>query len=392
MNWTHRNELGDFLNEAGLTGFGVEVGAQGGAFAEAILARWRGHGLTLVDPWAAQPRSQYSDVANEPHRHADAFAAACRLAGADSRVRLLRAASPSAAARFPDGSLDFAYIDANHSYPAVAADLRAWYPKVRPGGLLAGHDYLDGVVGGCVFGVRTAVDDFAHALGLAAAFTVADRPFASWYLRKPLGPPPVPERVTVLTAYDAGYAAVGDVSRANKTAYCARHGYRFVCRTDGFDPDRPSSWSKVPFIRAELAAAEWVFWTDADALVMNAAVPVTRFVQDCVDVVLSGDPNHGINAGHMLVRSTEWSARFLDRVYARTEFLHHPWWENAAVIRLYAEDEDVRRHAAVVPNALFNGFPYPDAGYTSGGFVAHFAGMTGADRECAVRSYAAMAR
>jgi len=125
---------------------------------------------------------------------------------------------------------------------------------------------------------------------------------------------------------------------------------------------------------------------------MNAAVPVTRFVQDCVDVVLSGDPTNGINFGHALVRSTEWSARFLDRVYARTEFQHHPWWENAAVLRLYAEDEDVRRHTAVVPNTLFNGFPYPNAGYASGDFVVHFAGMTGPDREAAVRSYAAMAR
>lgn len=392
MNWLHRDQLGEFLNEAGLTGLGAEVGSQHGAFAATVLARWRGRGLALIDPWDVQPRSTYADVTNDPTDLARAFDSARRLAQADRRVRLVRGYSPDAADGFADESLDFVYVDGNHAYLAAAADLRAWYPKVKPGGLFAGHDYLDGIVGNCLFGVRTAVNEFAHALGLAPAFTVADPPFLSWYFRKPLGPAPAPERVTVLTAYAPADAAVGAISRANKEAYCARHGYRFVCRTDGFDPTRPADWGKVTFIREELARAEWVFWSDPAALVMNASVPVTRFVQDCVDVVLSGDPTNGINTGHMLVRATEWSARFLERVYSSTEFRNHPWRENAAVLRLYAEDPDVRRHAAVVPNKLFNGYPYPNGGYADGDFVAHLAGLGSAEREAAVRNYAAMAR
>lgn len=46
-----------------------------------------------------------------------------------------------AAVLFADASLDFVFIDANHSYEAVINDIRAWWPKIRPGGLLAGHDY-----------------------------------------------------------------------------------------------------------------------------------------------------------------------------------------------------------------------------------------------------------
>jgi hypothetical protein len=239
---------------------------------------------------------------------------------------------------------------------------------------------------------QTAVDDFACGLGLAPAFTVADPPFRSWYLRKPMGAPPSAEQVTVLTAYDAKYAAVGEISRANKDADCRRHGYRFVCRTEGFDESRPPPWSKIHFIQDELRMSEWVFWSDADALVMNAAIPVTRFIQDSVDIVCSGDPNHGINTGHILVRNTDWSAAFWERVYARTEFLNHPFWENAAVIQMYAEDADVRRHVAVVPNKLFNSFPYERGGYTSGDFIVHFAGMRRPDLDAAMQSYAAMAR
>jgi hypothetical protein len=347
--------------------------------------------LVLIDPWEAQVGSEYLDISNcDAAGQAVNRADAVRVCEADPRARLLRGLSPAAADRFADESLDFVYVDANHAYLAVRADLRAWYPKLRPGGLLAGRCYLDGIRSGSLFGVKTAVDEFTAGLGLAVGFTTHDGPFQSWYLRKPLGSAPRPDRITLLTGYEPGFAVLGEISRPNKEAYCRRHGYRFVCRTDGFDPDRPASWSKVGFVRQELAASDWVFWTDADSLVMNAAVPLTRFVVDAVDIVLSDDPYHGINAGCFLVRNTAWARRFLDRVYARTDFLHHPWWENAAIIALYEEDPDVRRHTAVVPNKWFNAFPYEGGGYEAGDFVAHFPGV--GHRETIMRNYVAMAR
>ena len=56
-------------------------------------------------------------------------------------LKLIRLPSPEAAAIFPDGYFDLVYIDAYHYYEAVCMDITAWLPKVRPGGLLAGHDY-----------------------------------------------------------------------------------------------------------------------------------------------------------------------------------------------------------------------------------------------------------
>jgi hypothetical protein len=50
--------------------------------------------------------------------------------------------SEEAAPKIPDGSLDFAYIDANHAYEYVKRDIELWWPKIRDGGMLAGHDYL----------------------------------------------------------------------------------------------------------------------------------------------------------------------------------------------------------------------------------------------------------
>jgi predicted O-methyltransferase YrrM len=45
------------------------------------------------------------------------------------------------------GSFDFVYIDARHDYASALEDIRDWWPKVRRGGILAGHDYVDAMVG-----------------------------------------------------------------------------------------------------------------------------------------------------------------------------------------------------------------------------------------------------
>ena len=52
-------------------------------------------------------------------------------------------------------SLDFVFIDADHCYTSCSADIKAWYPKVRKGGVVSGHDYSR-----LHPGVRRAVDEF----------------------------------------------------------------------------------------------------------------------------------------------------------------------------------------------------------------------------------------
>jgi len=66
--------------------------------------------------------------------------------------------SVKAARCFDDGELDFVFIDADHSYQATKSDITAWWPKLRPGGLLIGHDYNpDRFPGVC-----RAIDEFAQ--------------------------------------------------------------------------------------------------------------------------------------------------------------------------------------------------------------------------------------
>lgn len=66
----------------------------------------------------------------------------------------MRMTSIEASQYVDDKTLDFVFIDASHDYENVIADIRAWYPKVKEGGVIAGHDYPTWA------GVKKAVDEY----------------------------------------------------------------------------------------------------------------------------------------------------------------------------------------------------------------------------------------
>ena len=72
-------------------------------------------------------------------------------------LEFVRARSEKVVDNFPDGSFDLVFLDAVHIYDCIAADIDAWLPKVRKGGILSGHDYtpLDTYKNG----VKQAVDE-----------------------------------------------------------------------------------------------------------------------------------------------------------------------------------------------------------------------------------------
>ncbi len=179
----HRDQFGAFLNQLGLVGAGAEVGVEEGRFARRVLDQWRGRRLFLVDIW--QPLDGYRDVTNAPApvQVARLIRAVGRVAPHWERVRLIQQLSEEAARLVPDGSLDWVYLDADHEYTQVLRDLAAWTPKVRPGGLIAGHDFVDGdrVIGGVLtaFGVARAVREFFAGRDVG----VTEEAHPSWYVR-----------------------------------------------------------------------------------------------------------------------------------------------------------------------------------------------------------------
>lgn len=184
---TDRGEIPAVLNERRLFGCGVEVGVKEGDYSWHLLRYWAGRHLISVDPWSHDASGEYVDIANVAQQQHEAFyqKTCSRLAEFGPRSTIWRMTSLEAAERIPDASLDFVYIDARHDFKAVMEDLEAWYPKVRPGGLIMGHDYIDGDFDAGRFDVKTAVDGFFASLGLVAYPTMMDEPCLSWMVEMP---------------------------------------------------------------------------------------------------------------------------------------------------------------------------------------------------------------
>lgn len=134
-----RNNFGFFLNYHNLTNIGVEIGTFKGEFANTILSTWNGK-LFMIDPWR-ELGDEYIDDSN--HRnHITAYQETITsISGFEDRSFMLRGLSNQLVNLFDDDSLDFVYIDGNHAYEYVKEDIRLWYPKVKKGGILSGHDY-----------------------------------------------------------------------------------------------------------------------------------------------------------------------------------------------------------------------------------------------------------
>ena len=140
-------------------------------------------------------------------------------------------------------------------------------------------------------------------------------------------------RKAVCTLGHGPHAALLDVSRPTFVDYADRHDYELV--TGGvLDHSRPPAWSKIRLLQKALAEFELVVWIDADAVVVDP----TQDIADALppDRVL-GIVRHRYqghvtpNSGVMVMRRDPAMLQFLDDVWAATRFLHHPWWENAAI-------------------------------------------------------------
>lgn len=137
----HNRKKHDSVQTAALipeNGVAVEVGC----FAGYSALKWLASKLSLlicVDPW--QNGYDKNDVLSDAISMKAAEIMFEIRVGSDPRVFKMKAASLDAAKQFPDNSLDFVYIDGNHTEKAVRADIAAWLPKVKPGGYLAGHDW-----------------------------------------------------------------------------------------------------------------------------------------------------------------------------------------------------------------------------------------------------------
>ena len=182
---TDRNEMDNLIRSLESPVI-AEVGVQAGTNFQLLLTE-NVKEAVAVDIWDKSETVAQNDQGYSKETLEGLYINFVRHHMADARVKVFKGFSVDVAKVFPDGYFDFIYIDADHTYEGCLADLRAWYPKIKQGGIIAGHDYID-IVGGhnddVPFGVIQAVTEFSNQHALDVHITKES--FASYFMVKPM--------------------------------------------------------------------------------------------------------------------------------------------------------------------------------------------------------------
>jgi hypothetical protein len=150
---------------------GAEIGVFAGELSRRLLAR-EDLTLLMVDSWAegsgqAGLGDFHAELTQVQQDHyLGVTRSTTEFAGARAQIRVND--SLKAALSVPDASLDFVFIDADHSYEACRADVLAWLPKIKPTGFISGHDYENPDYP--AWGVKRAVEEVLGQVEVGANY------------------------------------------------------------------------------------------------------------------------------------------------------------------------------------------------------------------------------
>ena len=210
-------------------------------------------------------------------------------------------------------------------------------------------------------------------------------------------------KVGIVSLCDHNVDAICGASVANKKAYAERHGYNVIVDQGIIDPTRPTSWSKLRAMRKYLPDYDFLFYSDADTIIVNFETRLEEVVDYNFDQVLAADRN-GLNCGVWLIRNTPWSLWFLDEMWAQEQLVHpntlrmmfkyeqrafhylyqSKVWRRVVQGEPYAKANTVRARTKVVNSCVFNSHP---AFYEPGDFIVHLAGLKGVFKCVMFRHY-----
>lgn len=133
-----RKSMASLFNELGFK-VGVEIGVRSGDYSETLMQAIPGLKLYGIDPYEPHPgyrdhvhKSTFARFEKQAHEKLDKY----------PNYYFVREYSMDVVKRIPDNSLDFIYIDGDHSFQSVTNDIAEWSKKVRPGGIISGDDYF----------------------------------------------------------------------------------------------------------------------------------------------------------------------------------------------------------------------------------------------------------
>lgn len=150
---------------------GAEIGVFRGLYSAALCQANPDLHLYCIDAWLEYPSRMRKRQQQHLEDHYEA--AVEKLAALNCTI--IRKWSMDAVVDFEDDSLDFVYIDANHNFEFITNDIAQWRKKVRPDGIISGHD----------FG-RGTNPEFGHVKDVVSAWTYSHRIHPWFVLQSPL--------------------------------------------------------------------------------------------------------------------------------------------------------------------------------------------------------------
>lgn len=172
----------------------------------------------------------------------------------------------------------------------------------------------------------------------------------------------------VLCSIGAGpHEELLDISGETFALYAERHGYELALRRELLTTERPPSWSRILLFQELFEEYDVVFWIDADAAIVDPTLDIADELEprDLMGMVAHEYDGQVIpNCGVWVLRNHRATRRFLDAVWAHTEYLDHHWWENAAVLEELGYQVEPRVEI-VRPNRMRERVRHVDRGWNS---------------------------
>lgn len=185
---THRDYIGQYISTIPNSKV-CEVGTRTGDFFNKIFSSNCSLGI-MVDIWKATDNLYQNDNNYTQDTLDDQYRMVFKKFLSYNNVKIIREFSHKASEFFPDNFFDFVYIDADHSRDGCYSDLIHWFPKVKTGGILSGHDYISKektiLYGHKVeFGVIEAVTEFCQINNISSdQFHLTNEDYATYFIEK----------------------------------------------------------------------------------------------------------------------------------------------------------------------------------------------------------------
>lgn len=195
--------------------------------------------------------------------------------------------------------------------------------------------------------------------------------------------PPKKKRHKKKRHQEPSYADQVSFGTTSKELYAQQHGYDFIVATKpikhcfGIPAFKDCQWFKLCIISQYLEDYDWIFWTDADSVILNFSTKLENFINPKYEVIACSEIADGepcafkqgcmINTGQVFFKNTPFSKFLIEESWTR-QVLHLPCHEQGRMNRILAESKEYSEKVLVYPGRTFNASIEQ---YQKGDFLIH---------------------